>query len=241
MSEGYISGIIGVRPRTHSPLWRKIERIASARAAAEAVHNSERRAVACDLRRAEMSAEVKRLAKEYRAERARVALWRALPKQPYERILAEVAVKHGIPVMELVGPRRFKRLMPARWEATWRLYAETEMSLPAISKRIGGREHTTAFHAVKQYMKLHGITERPPHRMLMSTPDIVLETIRAGLDANGQCRISMTELLRRVGRPHSTVSVALYSLEERGLIIRTRFGRKMPCVYEIPAMREALG
>lgn len=67
-------------------------------------------------------------------------------------ILAEVCHKHNITYSELVGDRRSKHLVKARHEAAFRLSRETEMSLPAIGRRLN-RDHTTILYGLRCYQE----------------------------------------------------------------------------------------
>ena len=71
----------------------------------------------------------------------------------WKAIQREVADKYGITVADLTGPCRRRVYAWPRQEAIWRCRQETPMSLPDIARRFGGRDHTTAIHAVKAYEK----------------------------------------------------------------------------------------
>ena len=66
-------------------------------------------------------------------------------------VVEEVAKKHGIRVVELCSARRARELVNARHEAMWRLRNETTMSLPAIGRKLGGRDHTTVIHGIQRH------------------------------------------------------------------------------------------
>ncbi len=65
------------------------------------------------------------------------------PKQ----ILAIVAEYFDVPITELLGASREKRLAHPRQVAMYILRSELKVSYPAIGMEIGGRDHTTAMHA----------------------------------------------------------------------------------------------
>jgi chromosomal replication initiator protein len=65
------------------------------------------------------------------------------PKQ----ILAIVAEYFDVPIIELLGASREKRLAHPRQVAMFILRSELKVSYPAIGMEIGGRDHTTAMHA----------------------------------------------------------------------------------------------
>ena len=66
-------------------------------------------------------------------------------------IMREVCDKHGISKSELLSPRRAVPIVAARHEAMYRMSKETTMSLPAIGRRMGGRDHTTVLHGIRKY------------------------------------------------------------------------------------------
>lgn len=71
-------------------------------------------------------------------------------------ILAEVARQHGVSVGEIAGSARLLRLIPARQEAMYRLAAETDESLMAIGRLLGGRDHSTVWHGVRAHAARSG-------------------------------------------------------------------------------------
>lgn len=152
----------GVHPDSNSPLARKIKAIVEARdheerllaAIAAAVASGERRNAA---RRIARFKTVKHLMAFHRGQKGIV-------RPRYVEILAEVAAKYDLTTACVVGRNRTQRFTVPRFEAMWRLYSETEMSIPRIAFRLGGRNHTSVLHGVKVYMQRNGIVERPAHR-----------------------------------------------------------------------------
>jgi chromosomal replication initiator protein len=65
------------------------------------------------------------------------------PKQ----VLAIVAEYFDVPLTELLGASREKRLAHPRQVAMYILRQELKVSYPAIGVEVGGRDHTTAMHA----------------------------------------------------------------------------------------------
>jgi chromosomal replication initiator protein len=65
------------------------------------------------------------------------------PKQ----VLAIVAEYFDVPMVELLGASREKRLAHPRQVAMYILRQELKVSYPAIGVEVGGRDHTTAMHA----------------------------------------------------------------------------------------------
>jgi DNA-binding transcriptional ArsR family regulator len=75
--------------------------------------------------------------------------------RPSWRIIAqEVSEKHNIPLKELQGNRRFKRLSVARREIFWRLRHEKGMSLLDIARKMG-KDHTSVLHGLRVYARNH--------------------------------------------------------------------------------------
>jgi hypothetical protein len=64
-------------------------------------------------------------------------------------ILAEVAERHGVTVIDVIGPGRFKKIVAARYEAIGIIAAtHWHWSLPQLGRFFGGRDHTTIIHAI---------------------------------------------------------------------------------------------
>lgn len=75
----------------------------------------------------------------------------------WKRIRMEVCQKHGIALVDLIGERRDRLSAKARHEAFYRMRHETTMSLPAIGRRMGGRDHTTVMNGIKRHeMRMNG-------------------------------------------------------------------------------------
>ncbi len=66
-------------------------------------------------------------------------------------IIDQVCAKHGLTRGELLSSRRSKSLVAARHEAMYRMGKETSMSLPAIGRRMGGKDHTTVLHGIRKH------------------------------------------------------------------------------------------
>lgn len=77
-----------------------------------------------------------------------------IPMTPAQRIIRDICQKHGVTMGELLSARRARPLVAARHEAMYRLSKETSMSLPAIGRRMGGRDHTTVIHGVRKHAAL---------------------------------------------------------------------------------------
>lgn len=70
------------------------------------------------------------------------------------RVLKVVAREFDISVEDLIGPKRTQKYCIPRFVAVGVLTEITKMSLPAMGRRLGGRDHTTIIHAQKQAKKL---------------------------------------------------------------------------------------
>jgi chromosomal replication initiation ATPase DnaA len=77
-----------------------------------------------------------------------------IPMTESQRIIRDVCVKHGVSYPEIIGPRRGRPIIAARHEAMYRLSKETTLSLPAIGRRMGGKDHTTVIHAIRKFEAL---------------------------------------------------------------------------------------
>lgn len=89
-----------------------------------------------------------------------------LPNYAWKRIMHEVAEKHRVTVGEIKSSNRAQHLVRARYEVFYRLRTETDMSLPAIGRRCGGRDHTTVLHGIRKYMSTHGEPMEPSDKFL---------------------------------------------------------------------------
>ena len=70
-----------------------------------------------------------------------------------QRIARSVAKAHGVTYREMLSPRRQKNLVHARQHAMWELRKHTSLSMPAIGRLLGGRDHTTVLHGIRAYEK----------------------------------------------------------------------------------------
>lgn len=68
-----------------------------------------------------------------------------------KKIFAEVCRKYDLEPHLIAGQRRFKKLVLARQEFSWRASKETGKSLPTIGRFLGGRDHTTILHGIRQH------------------------------------------------------------------------------------------
>lgn len=66
------------------------------------------------------------------------------------QIAEEVARQTGVPVRVMQGPARCRQYYRARAIAMLRIREETGETLDFIGRFFGGRDHTTALHAIRQ-------------------------------------------------------------------------------------------
>lgn len=66
-------------------------------------------------------------------------------------IIAEVADTYGFSIEELKGPGRTKGISNARQHAMWMMAQQDHLSLPQIGRFLGGRDHTTILHGIRQH------------------------------------------------------------------------------------------
>lgn len=75
------------------------------------------------------------------------------PHPRMAQIVSEVAAKHGLTVAELKGPGRAQRVSKPRQEAMHQMHSLKRWSLSQIGGALGGRDHTTVLHGVRQHAK----------------------------------------------------------------------------------------
>jgi chromosomal replication initiator protein len=73
---------------------------------------------------------------------------------PVSRIKRRVAAMFDVSVEALEGPSRHRSVARPRQVAIWLCKQLTRCSFPDIARRFGGRDHTTAMHAVKRVERL---------------------------------------------------------------------------------------
>lgn len=67
-----------------------------------------------------------------------------------DSIVHHVSDTTGVSVAQLKGPRRLARYVFARHLAIWIAKRKTRLTLKEIANFFGGRDHTTAVHAIRQ-------------------------------------------------------------------------------------------
>ena len=68
-------------------------------------------------------------------------------------VVTTAANMAGVSVAELLGNRRHRRLVEARW-AVMAVYSAAGWSMPRIGRMIGGRDHTTIMSGLRQAEQL---------------------------------------------------------------------------------------
>jgi chromosomal replication initiation ATPase DnaA len=64
-----------------------------------------------------------------------------------KRIVREVSQRHGVPEDDIMGPRRFAYIVPARREAMYRVFNELDWTMERVG-RFFNRDHTTVLHNI---------------------------------------------------------------------------------------------
>jgi chromosomal replication initiator protein len=80
----------------------------------------------------------------------------AVTRITVDHILAAVSAKLGISLNDIKSDKRQRNIVQARHVAMYLARELTDLSLPKIGERIGGRDHTTVLHAVEKVGRLIG-------------------------------------------------------------------------------------
>lgn len=70
-----------------------------------------------------------------------------------DQIQAEICLKHGITMIDLLSDRLDRKVSRARQEGYWRCRHETGHSLPAIAYLFRRKDHTTVMHGIKAHAR----------------------------------------------------------------------------------------
>ena len=82
-----------------------------------------------------------------------------VPGDVSQEIIRETAIKHGLEVEDITGPRRRQALVIARHEAMYRIHQERKnMSLPMIG-RLFHRDHTTVLSGIRAHARRAAMIE----------------------------------------------------------------------------------
>ena len=72
-------------------------------------------------------------------------------RRPVGDIIRDVAERHGVHPCDITGVSRATRVVAARFAAIAESYVERpDLSMPALGRLFGGRDHTTILHAVRK-------------------------------------------------------------------------------------------
>lgn len=75
------------------------------------------------------------------------------------QVLEEVSELTGIGIKDIQGHRRHRAVAWPRQEACYEIYVQCpHMSMPAIGRLLGGRDHTTVLWGIKQHCLRLGVT-----------------------------------------------------------------------------------
>lgn len=100
----------------------------------------------------------------YRAHDAHVIAWqkwKASAGSPLRNYIQQRCEELGIPYEEMVGPRKTDDIASARRMLMWEIKRQVKpsISFPEIGRLFGGRDHTTALHAVRKHDAIMGAPE----------------------------------------------------------------------------------
>lgn len=146
-----------VKVFNRSPLWEKIERQRSDHAERQRL---ERQRVAI----AKIREQSEAYERERRKREAELESYREAGRTKADRIVEEVAAEFNVTVAGIRGIVCSRWITVPRFKAAWRLYAETELTLTQIGKKIGRRDHSSAWHAILRHKVVNDLPW-PEHRM----------------------------------------------------------------------------
>lgn len=117
------------------------------------------------------------------------------PSFAWKTILFEVAEAHGISPQDIISQRRSHNIVLARHEYCWRLRSETPLSLEAIGRRCGNRDHTTIRNAIAKHELRNAVSANQVRRVRAirqdeTERDMIMAMIREGA-SNYAIRIEM--------------------------------------------------
>ena len=87
------------------------------------------------------------------------------PRPTFAEVIRDVAAKYNVTVQDLKGQRRYEPLSTARMELYVRCYVELpHLSVSAIARLIGGRDHTTVLKGAQKWCAKNGMAYPPKSR-----------------------------------------------------------------------------
>jgi len=72
-------------------------------------------------------------------------------------IVRSTAAAHRVRVTDILCSSRNRRIVYPRHEAMYRAAVETHASYPQIGRDLGGRDHSTVIHGIRQHAKRNGL------------------------------------------------------------------------------------
>lgn len=130
--------------------------VSQARQLAEQKRADERRQRAAEAQAKDTSCRVREWKLKAAPSHYRTVIVRG-PTRSIAEIIRDVAKKHGLTATDIACAGTAKALVRARQEAMFVCASETELSLPAIGRRMGNRDHSTIIHGIRQHAKRHGL------------------------------------------------------------------------------------
>ena len=79
--------------------------------------------------------------------------------QKRDRVLRDICERHDVSLASLQSKQRHKHIIPARFEACYRLRNEAGLSWSRIGKILGGRDHSTVIHGARMHALRNGLPE----------------------------------------------------------------------------------
>jgi chromosomal replication initiation ATPase DnaA len=73
-------------------------------------------------------------------------------RELFADILGEAAVRHGLTIEALTGPRRLRPIAWARQEVMAEAWRRTSLSKCEIGRRLGGRCHGAVIHGIRAHL-----------------------------------------------------------------------------------------
>lgn len=68
-----------------------------------------------------------------------------------DRIIHEAAIRSGYTTKQIKGENRTRLIVRVRHYVCWRISRETTLSLTAMGRRLGDRDHTTILHGIRRF------------------------------------------------------------------------------------------
>lgn len=73
-------------------------------------------------------------------------------------IIADFCLRNDLSVKDILGPSRMRYVAWPRQELMYEIYTRCpHLSLPAIGRVLGGRDHTTILHGIRAHCEREGV------------------------------------------------------------------------------------